>query len=354
MVLTPALPRAPGSDPDLYPDLALDDYPDPDPHPRLAGMTGEPDDIITWYVRPRRRRRRRRMVVAVAVLAALTCAGLLLAGPRPAHDLHPKAVIYLARARQQRRHQRIAQVVTDTIATVGGGAAAGLRPRWWARTPQPRRRLPELPGHGSGPSGLTGIHSFGWGCGAGVAGIAPQELHAWVICSDGTMFELNAATGTPDRMLNSPRYGLSAPNAVTTDGSHVWVTNAQGGVGSVTELNAATGTVVRVLTAARYEFIDPVAIAADGTRVWVANFDSVTEVNAVTGALIQVFAGPRYGVNSPSAIAVDGASVWVANAGGNSVTELNAATGTLVRVLAAARYGFNSPSAIAVDGPASG
>ena len=57
MVLTPALPRTPGSDPDLYPDLALDDYPDPDPHPRLAGMTGEPDDIITWYVRPRRRRR---------------------------------------------------------------------------------------------------------------------------------------------------------------------------------------------------------------------------------------------------------------------------------------------------------
>jgi hypothetical protein len=68
-----------------------------DPRPRLPGPPGEPDDIITWYVRPRRRRRRRRLAVAAAVLAAAT-AGVGLAGwpgsaaaPRPPGRT-PKAV----------------------------------------------------------------------------------------------------------------------------------------------------------------------------------------------------------------------------------------------------------------------
>jgi hypothetical protein len=69
------------------------------------------------------------------------------------------------------------------------------------------------------------------------------------------------------------------------DGPHVWVINAPfSDDGSVTELNAATGDPVRVLTGTRYQFTNPIAIAADRTHVWIANEvgDSVTEFPALS------------------------------------------------------------------------
>jgi DNA-binding beta-propeller fold protein YncE len=44
-----------------------------------------------------------------------------------------------------------------------------------------------------------------------------------------------------------------------------WVGN------SVTELNAATGALVKVITGSRYGFDGPEAVSSDGTHVWVAN-----------------------------------------------------------------------------------
>lgn len=290
----------------------------PDPRPvlsdttgELPGTTGEPDDISTCYAHPRRRRRRR-LAVAAAVLTATAWAGLLIAPASHAVPRPPGPAYALS---------------------------AGSREPGHGRT--------ELPGPGAVSTGLVGINVFGWGCTANVAGIAPDSSHAWVICRDGLMFELDAATGAPNRVLTGSRCGLGAPSAVASDGRHMWVTNdPSSGSGSVIELDAVTGAPVRVLSGSRCGFDGPAAIAVGGARVWVANTEgnSVTELNAVTGAPVRV----RTRLNWPVAVAVDGARVWVVD--GGWLTELNAATGALIRVLTERGYGFDGPIAVASDG----
>ena len=84
---------------------------------------------------------------------------------------------------------------------------------------------------------------------------------------------------------------------------------------SVTELSASTGALVKVISGSAYKFNDPDAIASDGTHVWVANAagDSVTELSASTGALVKVISGSAYKFDDPDAITSDGTHVWVAN-----------------------------------------
>ena len=84
---------------------------------------------------------------------------------------------------------------------------------------------------------------------------------------------------------------------------------------SVTELSASTGALVQVISGSSYGFDGPDAISSDGTHVWVANSgNSVTELSASTGALVQVISGSGYGFDAPEAISSDGTDVWVANA----------------------------------------
>jgi DNA-binding beta-propeller fold protein YncE len=161
--------------------------------------------------------------------------------------------------------------------------------------------------------------------------ISADSRHAWLMCSDGIMFELDAATGTPIRVLTGPRYQFNRPDAIAADGTRVWVANYGSGVGnarggSVTELNAATGAPIRVLTESGYGFNGPSAIALDGTRVWVTNDPynsggSVTELNAATGAPIRVLTGPSYPFSGLGAIATDGTRVWVTNTRAGWLTE---------------------------------
>ena len=127
---------------------------------------------------------------------------------------------------------------------------------------------------------------------------------------------LGSGCKSADRVADQhkdPRVGFRQPDAIASDGTHVWVANNDGN--SVTELNASTGALVKVISGSRYEFNDPDAIASDGTHVWVANDDgnSVTELNASTGGLVKVISGSSYGFNDPDAIASDGTHVWVAN-----------------------------------------
>jgi len=54
---------------------------------------------------------------------------------------------------------------------------------------------------------------------------------------------------------------------------------------SVTELDASTGTLVQILSASSYGFDEPDAVSSDGTDVWVINADdSLTGFPAGTGA----------------------------------------------------------------------
>jgi DNA-binding beta-propeller fold protein YncE len=125
-----------------------------------------------------------------------------------------------------------------------------------------------------------------------------------------------ASMAVKESPLNGPRvfgWGFAGPDAIASDGTHVWVAN--GGGNTVSELSS-TGALVKVVSGARYEFNDPDAIAADGTNVWVANDDNstVSELSASTGALVRILSGARYKIVTPDAIATDGTNVWVTNA----------------------------------------
>jgi hypothetical protein len=99
----------------------------------------------------------------------------------------------------------------------------------------------------------------------------------------------------------------------------VWAANSIGN--SVTELSAATGALIKVISGPSYGFNGPDAVFSDGTHVWVANSGgSVTELSEATGALVQVVSGSRYGFNYPAAVSSDRTDVWVTNLEGQSVT----------------------------------
>jgi len=60
------------------------------------------------------------------------------------------------------------------------------------------------------------------------------------------------------------------PIGVSSDGTHVWVTNE--GDNTVTEIEASTGAVAQTIAVGS----NPEAVSSDGTDVWVANTDSNT------------------------------------------------------------------------------
>ncbi len=140
--------------------------------------------------------------------------------------------------------------------------------------------------------------------------------------SDNTVTELNASDGSLVQTI--PVVDLS--RAVSSDGTHVWVTSLE----TVTELNASDGSLVQTILVG----IDAQAVFSDGTYVWVANEyrqhgDRAQRLRRLVGQTI-----PRgqqsHGVSS------EGTHVWVTNfynpnqpPYGGTVTELNA-SGRLV------------------------
>ena len=83
---------------------------------------------------------------------------------------------------------------------------------------------------------------------------------------------------------------------------------------------------MKVISGSSYGFDSPDAITSDGTHVWVANLygNSVTELSASTGALVRVIRGSSYGFDELEGITSVGNHIWVTNGGGSSVTEFPA------------------------------
>ena len=188
---------------------------------------------------------------------------------------------------------------------------------------------------------LSGPRVFGGGF-TGPDAVSSDGTHVWVANQYGnSVTELDAATGKFVRVITGPAFGFNQPDAISSDGTHVWVANQHGN--SVTELDAATGALVQVLSEVRaIGFNEPHGdLLGRHPRVGHQRLNnSVTELDAATGALVQVLSGSSYGFNCPEAVSSDGTHVWVANQHGNSVTELDAATGALVQVLSGSSYGF--------------
>ena len=96
--------------------------------------------------------------------------------------------------------------------------------------------------------------------------------------SGGRRTEVSASTGALVRVISSPSYQFYLPNAVSSDGNHVWLVNPSGNrksqgyeSGNLTELSATTGDLVKVLSGPSYGFNGPSAVSSDGTNVWVPN-----------------------------------------------------------------------------------
>ncbi len=189
--------------------------------------------------------------------------------------------------------------------------------------------------------------------------ITVAEARVWVANSryedggGGWLTEFSAATGALIRVIDSPRYAFTDPEALAADGNRLWVADGNGN--ALTEINATTGALIRVVTGRRYQFDDPAALAAAGGGIWVANggSNSLVEISAGTGALVRIVSAARYRLNTtvyPPAIAVAGGRIWVPDGSGNAVTEISATTGALIRVIAARRYELNAPDAIAAAG----
>ncbi len=115
------------------------------------------------------------------------------------------------------------------------------------------------------------------------------------------------------------------PYAVSSDGTHVWVTNS--GENTVSEIEAASGAVVDTIPVGA----DPTGVSADGTHVWVANLGepTVSEIDAASGVVVNTIpvGADAYGVSS------DGTHVWVTHPGAETVSEIEASTGTVLAVI---------------------
>ena len=80
---------------------------------------------------------------------------------------------------------------------------------------------------------------------------------------EGTVSEIEASSGTVIRTIHVG----GEPEGVSSDGTHVWVTN--GGAGGVSEIEASSGTVIRTIHVGD----DPDGVSSDGTHVWVTNVE---------------------------------------------------------------------------------
>ncbi|HEY5172164.1 MAG TPA: YncE family protein [Acidimicrobiia bacterium] len=167
-------------------------------------------------------------------------------------------------------------------------------------------------------------------------GISSDGTHVWVTNGGGnpvraSVSELSASTGA---VIQTIPMGNGA-FYVSSDGTHVWVTSTN----TVTEFSASTGAVIHTIPDGH----GASGVWSDGTHVWVTNVDStVSEFSASTGAVIRTIPVSR----DPGAVSSDGIHVWVTHFRSNTVTELSASTGAIIQTIGVG----NGPDAVSSDG----
>ena len=100
---------------------------------------------------------------------------------------------------------------------------------------------------------------------------------------------------------------------VVFDGSHIWVTEADG---SVSRLRAIDGVKDGNFKTGTF----PIALACDGPDVWVADRSNgtVTKLRASDGVKLAIATG----LKGPVGLAFDGTNMWVSEIAGNTVAKL--------------------------------
>ncbi len=168
-------------------------------------------------------------------------------------------------------------------------------------------------------------------------GVSSDGTHVWVTNDqEDTVSEIEASSGTVIRTIPVGH----GPESVSSDKTHVWVTNAF--QESVTEIEASSGTVIRTIHVGS----DPEGVSSDGTHVWVTNFAggggafTVSEIEASSGTVIRTIPVG----SEPVGVSSDGTHVWVANWGEHTVSEIEASSGTVIRTIpvGSGPYGVSS------------
>jgi len=127
-------------------------------------------------------------------------------------------------------------------------------------------------------------------------GIAVSGAYAWVANisqTNNSITEIRVSNGSFVRVIKARADHFNGLLGVASQNSHVWVTNGNGyesggNTNSVTELDARTGSLQRIIKVKDHGLYGPSEIIAKGSRLWVLNVDSVTELSQRNGSLIQV------------------------------------------------------------------
>jgi YVTN family beta-propeller protein len=187
---------------------------------------------------------------------------------------------------------------------------------------------------------------------SGANAVSSDGTHVWV--SANNVVELDAATGVVVRSV--PVAGSS----ISSDGSHVWLGQPAGvnGNGTISEIDASTGAAVRTIGAPYGLGAKPVAISSDGTHVWAVtdassvgfpNGFGVTEIDASTGVQLgYISVGDG---SSMQGVSSDGVHAWVTGTNANVVYEIGipSSTSTLGTVIQTIPVG-SGPVGISSDG----
>ena len=167
-------------------------------------------------------------------------------------------------------------------------------------------------------------------------GVSSDGTHVWVTNPYvyNTVSEIDASSGEVIRTITVG----NVPAGVSSDGTHVWVTNAF--ESTVSEIDASSGEVIRTIAVGDH----PNAVCSDGTHVWVTNEygTTINEIDVSSGEVIRTIPVGR----QPTGVSSDGTHVWVTNQEEDTVSEIEASSGTVIRTIPVGRR----PTGVSSDG----
>jgi YVTN family beta-propeller protein len=142
--------------------------------------------------------------------------------------------------------------------------------------------------------------------------VSSDGTHVWVTdWGENTVSEIEASSG---KVINTIKVG-EKPYGVSSDGTHVWVTNLADG--TVSEIEASSGKVINTIEVGE----SPFSVSSDGSHVWVTNEPkTVSEIEASSAKVINTIKVGK----DPEGVSSDGTHVWVTNEGESTVSEIEA------------------------------
>ena len=151
--------------------------------------------------------------------------------------------------------------------------------------------------------------------------VSSDGTHVWVTdWGENTVSEIEASSG---KVINTIKVG-EKPYGVSSDGTHVWVTNLADG--TVSEIEASSGKVINTIEVGE----SPFSVSSDGSHVWVTNEpNTVSEIEASSAKVINTIPVGEF----PGGVSSDGTHVWVTSPGEDSVREIEASSGKVINTI---------------------